>query len=132
MRLVRTLNSIPWFEPPPENSLIRARNMMVKSGALNSVGEITEKGEQIVKFPINPRLGMALLTAKELGCLPAFALLLALTEDRSPIIYKDFKRDLISANQFKTSNKGNYSELDSDLKITLIRLGICQGRKLFN
>lgn len=111
--------SIPWFEAPPENSLIRARRMMVKSGALNSDGEITEKGEQIVKFPINPRLGMALLTAKELGCLPAFALLLALTEDRSPIIYKDFKRDLISANQFKTSNNGNYSELDSDLKLLL-------------
>ena len=109
---------LDWLNLPPVQSIEKAKSALVNIGALSSTFEITEKGRQICKFPLHPRLGMALLVAKELDCLPALALLIALVDDRSPIIHKDF--NAVEVNSFISEYHGKiFSKTNSDLRLLL-------------
>lgn len=118
-KLGKPPRSLTWLDEPPENSLTRAQDTLHSIGALASNFEITEKGRDICKFPVNPRLGMALLLAKNLGCLPAFSLALALVEDRSPIIYKEFNQQEVDSFLAKKYTEKNTNDFDSDLRLLL-------------
>ena len=118
-KLGKPPGSLTWLDEPPENSLTRAQDTLHSIGALASNFEITEKGRDICKFPVNPRLGMALLLAKNLGCLPAFSLALALVEDRSPIIYKEFNQQEVDSFLAKKYTEKNINDFDSDLRLLL-------------
>ena len=111
--------SLCWLDNPSVESLDRARSTLHVLGALCSNSLITDKGREICKFPVNPKLGMALLLAKDLGCLPAFALALALIEDRSPIIHKEFNQQIVDSFLSKTFAEKHSNELDSDLRLLL-------------
>ena len=111
--------SLCWLDKPSVESLDRAFSTLHALGALSSNSIITDKGREICKFPVNPKLGMALLLAKDLGCLPAFSLALALIEDRSPIIHKEFNQQIVDSFLSKTFAEKHSNELDSDLRLLL-------------
>ena len=108
-----------WLDDPSEQSLLLAKTSLCSIGALNTNYKITEKGRKICQFPLRPRLGMALLLAKELNCLPAFSLALALVEDRSPIIHREFNRQVLESFCSTISGKEMGSTLKSDLSMLL-------------
>ena len=60
---------------------------------------------------------MALLLARDLGCLPAFALALALIEDRSPIIHKEFNQEIVDSFISKKFNEKDANCFDYDLRL---------------
>ncbi len=107
-----------WLSSPSENSLKQAKNSLLSIGALTLHNKITEKGRNICQFPLNPRLSAALLLSDKLGCLPAFALSLAIIEERTPIIPKEFKEDIVES---FLSGMIREKDLDraSDLRILL-------------
>ena len=107
-----------WLTRPPENSLARAKKSLISLGALTAKSQISEKGLEMSRFPLNPRLGKALIMSKEMGCLPALALSLALIEDRSPIIHKEFNSELVET-FLSTFNLEDELGLASDLRILL-------------
>ena len=107
-----------WLTRPPENSLARAKKSLISLGALTAKSQISEKGLEMSRFPLNPRLGKALIMSKEMGCLPALALSLALMEDRSPIIHKEFNSELVET-FLSTFNLEDELGLASDLRILL-------------
>ena len=107
-----------WLTRPPENSLARAKKSLISLGALTAKSQISEKGLEMSRFPLNPRLGKALIMSKEMGCLPALALSLALIEDRSPIIHKEFNSEVVET-FLSTFNLENEIDLASDLRILL-------------
>lgn len=107
-----------WLTRPPENSLSRAKKSLVSIGALTAKSQISEMGHEISRFPLNPRLGKALIMSKEMGCLPALALSLALIEDRSPIIHKEFNSEVVET-FLSTFNLEDELGLASDLRILL-------------
>lgn len=107
-----------WLTAPPEKSLSRAKKSLVSIGALSASNQISEKGLEISRFPLNPRLGAALLMSKEKGCLPALALSLALIEDRSPIIHKEFNAEIVES-FLSTLNVEFNLDVTSDLRILL-------------
>ena len=111
-------SALSWLTPPPGKSLENAKKSLLSIGALTPTLEITKRGHKISQFPLNPRLGSALLLSVELDCLPALALSLALVEDRSPIIHKEFNSDIIESflSSFAT---GNDFEVASDLRMLL-------------
>ena len=86
--------------------------------------QIEEK--QIVKFPLEPKLALGLLIAKEYGCLEAFTLILSMVENRSPIIQKELNRDVIFSKNLNYFFRSGLDELSSDLKTTFDSLGICK------
>ena len=107
-----------WLTSPPENSLARAKKSLISLGALTAKSQISEKGLEMSRFPLNPRLGKALIMSKEMGCLPALALSLALIEDRSPIIHKEFNSEVVET-FLSTFNLEDELGLASDLRILL-------------
>ncbi len=76
-----------WFEPPDPKALERAEQLLVDLGALTSAeserGRITSLGRQMLAFPVHPRYARMFLAAQEQGCVPAVALIAALTQGRN-------------------------------------------------
>ena len=95
-----------WLEAPDAKSLDRALTLLTDLGALESnreeakeqkdknqpvssfapsllCGSITPLGRRMLAFPAHPRYARMLLAAHELGCVPAAALVAALTQGRN-------------------------------------------------
>jgi ATP-dependent helicase HrpB len=70
-----------WLEPPETRALARAEQLLVDLGAISS-GRITALGRRMLAFPVHPRYARMLLAAHEHGCVPAIALIAALTQGR--------------------------------------------------
>jgi ATP-dependent helicase HrpB len=79
-------SSFDWFEFPPEPSLKSALSALLEIGALSGSGErISEKGIEMSKCSLHPRLALALIEGRDRDCLPAIALTFAMLENRGPL-----------------------------------------------
>jgi ATP-dependent RNA helicase HrpB len=72
-----------WLESPEPQALARAEQLLVDLGALGSAGNITPLGQRMLAFPVHPRYARMLLAAQEYRCVPAIALIAALTQGRN-------------------------------------------------
>ena len=80
------LSSFDWFEIPPEPSLKSALSALLEIGALSDDAErISEKGIEMSKCSLHPRLALALIEGRDRDCLPAIALTFAMLENRGPL-----------------------------------------------
>lgn len=70
-----------WLEPPEPQALARAEQLLLDLGAISS-SEVTDLGRRMLAFPVHPRYARMLLAADELHCVPAIALIAALTQGR--------------------------------------------------
>ena len=107
---------LPWLDQPRKELLLRAKKNLISINAINPDDSITDRGKQIVKFPLEPKLALGLLIAKEYGCLEAFTLILSMVENRSPIIQKELNRDVIFSKNLNYFFRSDLDELSSDLK----------------
>src|SRR4051794_16463808 len=71
-----------WLEPPEPQALARAEQLLADLGALSANG-ITPLGRRMLAFPVHPRYARMLLAAQEYQCVPAIALIAALTQGRN-------------------------------------------------
>lgn len=53
-----------WFTPPPPERWEKARELLCKLGALSPEGSITTLGNEIVQFPLGPRLARTLIAGQ--------------------------------------------------------------------
>lgn len=81
-----------WLEPPEASALSRAEQLLADLGAISSSGEITELGRRMLAFPVHPRYARMLLAAQEHHCVPAIALIAALTQGRNLMRRADGKQ----------------------------------------
>ena len=70
-----------WLEPPELQALTRAEQLLVDLGAISSQ-DITPLGRRMLAFPVHPRYARMLLAAHDYRCIPAIALIAALTQGR--------------------------------------------------
>ena len=78
------VDTLVWFDEPPETSLDRALVTLTTLGAIEKRGQISSHGMELSRIPLHPKLGNALLQASKADCLSAVALIIALSEERSP------------------------------------------------
>ena len=57
-----------FLEPPPKSALVRAFELLLSLGALNSSGHISKEGKQMCSLPVDPMLAKSILTSFKLGC----------------------------------------------------------------
>lgn len=62
---VRSFLNFPWPSPPPQLHVEAAMKRLRAIGALSRDGKVSETGKQVGKYPIAPRLAVALLKAIE-------------------------------------------------------------------
>src|SRR5947209_871928 len=80
-----------WLEPPEPQALARAEQLLADLGAI-SAGGITRLGRRMLAFPLQPRYARMLLAAQEYHCVPAIALIAALTQGRNLLRRLDSKQ----------------------------------------
>ena len=98
---VDDLRKFRWLEPPDEQSLAHAEELLTDLGALKSDEasqehlKITPVGCKMLAFPIHPRYSRMLLAAQEYGCVYQAALVAALTQGRD-LLVRNAGRDVNS------------------------------------
>jgi ATP-dependent helicase HrpB len=83
---VEEIGSFRWLEPPDPRALARAEQLLADLGALRAgdiVSSVTPLGRRMLAFPVHPRYARMLLAAQEYRCVPAVALIAALTQGRN-------------------------------------------------
>jgi ATP-dependent helicase HrpB len=58
---------LPFLDPPPAAAIEEARGRLVRLGAMDDEGRVTEHGRMIAGLPLEPRLAHMLIDAKSLG-----------------------------------------------------------------
>jgi len=79
-------SKISWFERPTDTALQNSKSLLSELGALDFDGSLTDLGRDMAAFPVHPRHARTLLEARRRKCLPAVALALALSQDRSILL----------------------------------------------
>lgn len=80
---VEEIGSFRWLEPPDPQALARAEQLLIDLGALSPAGSVTPLGRRMLAFPVHPRYARMLLAAQQYRCVPAVALIAALTQGRN-------------------------------------------------
>ena len=137
---VEEIGSFRWLEPPDPQALARAEQLLVDLGALRPDGStslVTPLGRRMLAFPVHPRYARMLLAAQQYRCVPAVAVIAAITqgrnllrrlegkqarEDREDVLGSDAESDLfILMRAFRYAEKSGF---DSQ---RCARLGINAG-----
>jgi ATP-dependent helicase HrpB len=121
---VEEIGSFRWLEAPDPQALTRAEQLLSDLGALANPGSITPLGRRMLAFPVHPRYARMLLAAQQYRCVPAVALIAALTqgrnllrrldgkqarEDRSDVLGEDAESDLfILMRAFRYAEKSGF------------------------
>jgi ATP-dependent helicase HrpB len=79
----KDLEQFPWFEPPRQDSIDHARQLLERLGAIQA-GQVTEIGRQMSGLPVHPRLARLLLEGQRYGVASRVALVAALLSERDP------------------------------------------------
>jgi len=73
---------LPWLDPPPAPALEAAHALLLRLGALDTAGAITDAGRRMLRLPVHPRLARLALTGAARGAPGKGALLAALLGER--------------------------------------------------
>ena len=92
---VEDLRAFRWLEPPEEQALAHAEELLADLGALKPINyqlkptyqlSITALGRKMLAFPLHPRYARMLLAAQDYGCVYQACLLAALTQGRDLLL----------------------------------------------
>ncbi len=82
---VSDADALPWLDPPPAASMVRASAVLESIGVWRG-GRLTEHGKDVAALPVHPRIGHMLIWAAARGQLPLACKLAVLLEDGGPKI----------------------------------------------
>jgi len=60
------LSELSWLTPPPAGTVLQAKELLTRLGALDTAGHITPHGREMAELPLHPRLAHMLLKAQSL------------------------------------------------------------------
>ncbi len=78
------VEDFPFLDPPRRTHVADGRRTLHEIGALDDDEKLTERGRELARLPVDPRLGRILLEAREQGCLPAMLVVVAALETGDP------------------------------------------------
>ncbi len=87
--------SLPWLDPPPQQPLLAAIDLLGQLGATDVHGRITAHGRAMAQLGLHPRLAHMLLIAKQRNLLPLACELAVLLEARDPLGLQEAGSDLL-------------------------------------
>jgi len=83
---ISDIKGFPWFEPPDPDTLEKAECTLRDLGAVSLEGNLTTLGRKLSAFPVHPRYARMLIAAGDYGCIPAIALVAAMTQERNILL----------------------------------------------
>jgi len=64
---VRDPGRLAWLDPPRPGQVEKARILLVRLGAMDAGGLLTDLGKRLARLPLHPRLGLLLIKGEERG-----------------------------------------------------------------
>jgi ATP-dependent helicase HrpB len=108
------LDSFPWIESPNPEHLMRADRLLHDLGAVDLEGRVTELGQDILAFPVHPRLGRLLIEGARYRCLPAAARIAALSQGRG--LFLQAKGPSLQKARERFTDRDEENDLLADLR----------------
>ncbi|KAI7851314.1 Asp-Glu-Ala-His box polypeptide 38 [Circinella umbellata] len=65
---VKNLLDFDFMDPPPQDNILNSMYQLWILGAFDNNGDLTEVGQKMNEFPLDPSLAKMLITAEEQGC----------------------------------------------------------------
>lgn len=86
-----------FMDKPPEDAIVAAFNQLKLLGAVDNIEKcsLTSLGEQMVKFPLDPRFSKILLSASNYGCLEEVLTIVSLLSVESILLTPPNKREQV-------------------------------------
>ncbi len=108
----RDASAFPWLEPPRDDAVQSARELLERLGAVDSDGTITPAGMAMSELPVHPRLAKILLDAASAKVLEDAAIAVALLTERDPFARSNSAHSNSGATPFRptSSHGGNFIE----------------------
>ncbi len=78
------IETFPFIDPPDPRQIRAGIKLLQELQALDDAGALTEVGRQLVKFPIDPRLGRMLVAAQAENCLTEMTVIAAALSIQDP------------------------------------------------
>jgi len=75
-------DALAWLEPPPAVAVATARALLLRLGAVDARGDVTETGRRMLRLPVHPRLARLALEAAARGAAEGGALVAAILGER--------------------------------------------------
>jgi ATP-dependent RNA helicase HrpB len=63
----QAFSDVPWLEPPPEAHVRAAEELLVRLGAIDTAGAITETGRAMLRFAVHPRIARVVVEGERRG-----------------------------------------------------------------
>jgi ATP-dependent helicase HrpA len=73
-----------FLDPPRPNAVTEGYRVLQELGALDRERELSPRGEQLARFPVDPQLGRMILAGAEFGCLPEVLTVVAALNVQDP------------------------------------------------
>ncbi|MDF1843745.1 MAG: ATP-dependent helicase HrpB [Rubripirellula sp.] len=74
----------PWLTPPPREAVDNAIRLLQRLGAVDPDNTITDRGREMLRFPLHPRLARFMVESVRLGVTSSAAMIAALLTERDP------------------------------------------------
>ncbi|CAH8317202.1 unnamed protein product [Eruca vesicaria subsp. sativa] len=104
-----------FMDPPSDNSLVKALELLYALGALDAKSEITKLGERMVEFPVDPMLSKMIVGSEKYKCSVEIITIAAMLSTGSSIFYRPSKNQQYLADNarmnFYTEKAGDHIAL---------------------
>ncbi len=74
----------PWLTPPPREAVDNATRLLQRLGAVDPDNTITDRGREMLRFPLHPRLARFMVESVRLGVTSPAAMIAAMLTERDP------------------------------------------------
>lgn len=79
------LHRLAWLDMPPDAAIAAASELLQMLGAMDRAGKITALGQEMVRYPLHPRLARLLIEGKVRGTVALACRVAALLSGRDPV-----------------------------------------------
>jgi ATP-dependent RNA helicase DHX8/PRP22 len=81
---INDLLGFDFMDPPPEQTLVAALELLYTLGSLDDEGLLTRLGRKMAEFPLDPQLSKVVIASCELGCSEEILTIVAMLTVESP------------------------------------------------
>ncbi|XP_050224189.1 pre-mRNA-splicing factor ATP-dependent RNA helicase DEAH1 [Mercurialis annua] len=99
-----------FMDPPSNESLLKALELLFALGALNSKGELTKLGRSMAEFPLDPKLSKALIASEKYGCSEEIMTIAAMLSVGNAIFYRPKDKHVLADNAKKSFEYGDVGD----------------------
>ena len=85
---IEGLDTFEWFEPPSDQRISEARELLAMLGAIDAEGRLTSTGRRMAEFPLHPRYSAMMLAADRYDCVEDAALAAAIAQAQGIFLRK--------------------------------------------